>query len=229
MTTIIWITGRAATGKTTVIAALDHALRARGTTPTILCDEHLLLGLVAADTAHRHHYHPHADHRFTFGTGHLFDEAIRAINTELTALVHHGGDAIALVELARGAPGTVDVSYQRALELIDTRLWAHSTVYRLHVPFGTQLHRNHARARCAGHSVPEKVMRELYHRDDPAAFTRAGIRVISLPADAPPAQTAELILANTTSATPVGPSTQHQPPRSTLTRRTRHRRRTGPR
>lgn len=224
MTTIIWITGRAATGKSTVIAAVDHALRTRGSTPTVLCDERILLDLVAADTEHRHHHHPYGDTRFAFHDGHLFDQAVRAINTQLTAMVDRGDDGVVLVELARGVPGPVDVSYQRALELIEPRLWAHSTVYRLHTLFGTQLRRNHARTQRTGRGVPEQVMRSLYHRDDPAAFTRAGIRVLSLPADNTPTHNAELILTNTTtSATPARPTAQHLPHRSMLTRRTRSR------
>lgn len=191
---LIWITGRAAAGKSTVIGHLAARLRERCLHPVIYNDEELLLALVRDDTGHRHHRHPHGDGRLVFTTGDLFDESLRLLNQHLLHELSTPG-ALAIVELARGrhAP-PVDVTYRRAVQLFDRRLWPQSAVFRLDVDVDTQLARNAARRTGTGAGTPEEVMRALYTADDPEAFTAAGIDLHQLPAD-DPVGTADRILA----------------------------------
>lgn len=194
MIRVVWVTGRAGTGKSTLTAALDAQLRARGHAPLVLCDEQLLLDLARADVDHDHHWHPHGDERIAFRDGHLFDEGLRLINTRL--LDHLAGSGLALVELARGrhAP-PIDVTYHRALQLVDRRVWHFSTVLRLDVAFGDQLARNRRRAAGTGRGTPEEIMYSLYSADDPESLTAAGIPVMTLPGLGDAAAGASWILA----------------------------------
>lgn len=190
---LIWITGRAATGKSTVIAALTPALRALGIEATVHSDEAILLHLVADDTDHRHHWHPDGEHRIAWRDGHLFDQSLTLLNTRLLADLDAG--RVAVVELARGQhTPPVDVTYRRALQLLDPRLWATSTVCRLDVDFQTQLDRNTARRTGTGAGTPEPIMRDLYQHDDPDTLDRAGIPYLTLPATNDPATIAGIIL-----------------------------------
>lgn len=190
---LIWVTGRAAAGKSTVIGHLAARLRERQLYPVIYNDEELLLGLVRGDTDHRHHRHPHGDDRLVFTTGHLFDQSLRLLNQHLLHELDIPG-ALAIVELARGRhTPPVDVTYRRAVQLFDPRLWPHSTVFRLEVDVDTQLARNAARHTGTGAGTPEEVMQALYTADDPEAFTAAGIDLHQLPAG-DPADTAARIL-----------------------------------
>lgn len=191
---LIWITGRAAAGKSTVVAELVSLLRARGVHPAVHVDEAILLDLVRADVGHQHHWHPGADHRIAFRSGHLFDESLRVLNRRLVDQADRGG--VAVVELARGChTPPVDVTYRRALDLLDGRLWACSTVFRLAVDFGVQLDRNAARRTGTGHGTPVDVMEALYRADDPESFTRAGVPITELPSSDPPPVNAARVLA----------------------------------
>lgn len=158
MRRIAWITGRSAAGKSTVIAACVAGLRAGSREPLVLSDEELLFQLKEADVEHRHHYHPHGDHRFLFRDGYLFDEGLRRINARLLEASATGSPDIVLVELARGATTAVaDVSYRRALDLVDPQVWAQSLVFYLGVTYSVQVQRNHARS-ITGRATPEPVM-----------------------------------------------------------------------
>ncbi|MGH8896519.1 MAG: hypothetical protein ACRDZ4_05705 [Egibacteraceae bacterium] len=192
----MWVTGRAATGKSTVIAACVARLRADSREPLVLSDEELLLQLQEADVEHRHHYHPHGDHRFLFRDGYLFDQGLRRINARLLEAIASGSSDIVLVELARGAAAPVaDVSYRRALALIDPRVWAQSLVFHLDVSYRLQLQRNRARAIEKASATPAQVMRDLYTHDDHETLTTAGITVHTLPADCPAKEVAAIILS----------------------------------
>ncbi len=85
MTAVVWITGRAATGKSTLLATCLARLRHAGHAPLRLCDEELLFQLKHADTTHAHHYHPYGDRRFLFRDGYLFDEGLRRISAAVLA------------------------------------------------------------------------------------------------------------------------------------------------
>ena len=194
---LIWITGRAAAGKSTVIAHLAAALKQHRRYPVVYNDEDLLLGLVRADTHHHHHEHPGGDpQQIRFTTGHLFDESLRVLNAHLLHEITIPG-AIAIVELARGRhEPPVDLTYRRALQLFDARLWPHSTVFRLDIDVDTQLARNAARHTGTGNGTPDEIMRQLYTADDPQSFIDAGITVHPLLAT-DPAAAAQRILTLT--------------------------------
>jgi hypothetical protein len=185
MTPILWVTGRAATGKTTVVRAVRAELETRGEETTYLCDEALLYQLKADDTDHLHHWHPHHDGRFEFRTGYLFDEGLRRINADLLSFLGRGS-GLAVVELARGGgTSVVDLTYRRALTLVDAQVWSHSTVVRLHADFATQRARNQERIQRTGHGTPEPIMTSLYQNDDPQSLTTAGIPILDVPASGP--------------------------------------------
>lgn len=185
MTRILWITGRAATGKSTLVTELDTRLRAAGVTPYRLCDEDLLLALTSADHQHAHHRHPAGDPaRFVPTSGYLFDQGLRIISRRLLRLIDASAEVV-LVEAARGRSAPVDVSYRRTLDLIDPRVWDHSFVFRLDTPLDVQITRNQQRLARTGHGTPEAILLDLYDQDDPAAFVRAGIPVTTLPTDDP--------------------------------------------
>jgi hypothetical protein len=130
-----------------------------------------------------------------FRTGHLFDEGLRSISRRLTALIEACAADVVLVELARGSPGPpIDVSYQRALNLIDRRVWQCSTVFRLGVPTPTQLERNRVRREYTGRGTPDEVMHNLYADDSPESFVDAGIPVTHLSSSFPPRVTAAQVL-----------------------------------
>ncbi|MGH8903943.1 MAG: hypothetical protein ACRDYA_20270 [Egibacteraceae bacterium] len=195
MRTIAWVTGRAAAGKSTLIAACVTRLRSRGCEPLVLSDEEVLFQLKEADVEHRHHYHPYGDGRFLFRDGYLFDEGLRRINVRLLDAITSGPSDIVLVELARGAAATVaDVSYRRALDLVHPQVWAQSLVFYLDVSYQVQVERNHARVAEKRSVTPEQVMRDLYIRDDHESLTSAGITVHTVPAGCPAKETAAMIL-----------------------------------
>lgn len=190
---LVWITGRAAAGKSTLITELSTQLQARNLIATTYVDETILLDLVRADTDHVHHWHPERTHRIAFRSGRLFDDSLRVLNGHLLSELDRGG--LAIVELARGQHHPpVDVTYRRALDLLDPRLWPHSTVFRLDVDFTAQLHRNTTRSTGTRHGTPDDIMHTLYRDDDPTAFTDAGIPVTTLPASAPPRANAAQVL-----------------------------------
>lgn len=93
---IVWVTGRAAAGKSTVIMACVARLRSCGYEPAVLSDEQLLFRLKETDGKHRHHYHPYGDHRFLFRDGYLFDEGLRWINAWLLKEIATGSPRIVL-------------------------------------------------------------------------------------------------------------------------------------
>lgn len=195
MTKIVWITGRAATGKTTLIIEIEARLRSLGYTVHRLCDEDILFTLKAADTGHEHHWHADGDPaRFRLRSGHLFDEGLRAISADLVKLLNSDRNVIAVVELARGRAEPIDVSYRRALDLIDPRLWACSSVFRLELPFASQATRNEHRAAMGGRTTPQDTLHDLYRDDDPEIFLRAGIWITNLQADTDPSANAAAVL-----------------------------------
>lgn len=182
MTRAIWITGRAATGKSTLIRELTARFEEAGRAPALVSDEEILLGLVRLDVEHRHHSHPHGDHRISFTDGHLFDQGITELGHRVQQHLSAGpGGGPVIVELARGCSAPLDLSYQRALDLLDPRLWARSRVYRLDVPWPVQTTRNHQRLHASGKGPDLAILRQLYRRDDPTPFTAAGITVTTLP------------------------------------------------
>lgn len=195
MTTLVWITGRAATGKSTLLAACLARLRQAGRDPLHLCDEDLLFQLKDADTTHAHHYHPHGDRRFLFHDGYLFDEALRRISNTALSAIQTGSPALVLVELARGsASPPVDLTWRRALDLIDSHIWPHSLVFRLDAPVHVQLDRNRHRTPDRQPHTPEQILRSLYAHDDPDSLTRAGITVHPIPHTIAPDQAALLVI-----------------------------------
>jgi hypothetical protein len=202
MTTVVWITGRAATGKSTLLAACLTKLHHPGQHPLVLCDEELLFQLKTADTAHAHHYHPHGDHRFAFHDGYLFDEGLRRISTTTMAAITAGAPALVLVELARGsARQNIDLTWRHALDLIDPRIWPHSLIFRLDAPLQVQLDRNRHRTPNGQPHTPEQILRGLYADDDPASLGRTGITVHPIAHRIPPEQAASLVVSTLNSAT----------------------------
>jgi Adenylylsulphate kinase len=209
---LIWITGRAAAGKTTLINTLAERLRQHEIDPAVHSDEQILLQLAADDTGHLHHHHPHNDHRIAFHTGHLFDESLRVLNSHLLAALDH--DQTAIVELARGSHHPpIDLTYRHAAHLFDQRLWRHSVVFRLQVDFATQLRRNAHRTTGTGAGTPEEIMARLYRRDDPTGFTAVGIPITTLSAADTPAANATRIISQLRLWPPRGtgrPTDNHQ-------------------
>lgn len=193
MTQLIWITGRAATGKTTLIRELVTRLTEDGSQPLVVSDEEILLRLVRADTEHHHHAHPHGDHRIVFRDGRLFDQGLIELGHRLQDALASASHRLVLVELARGCSAPIDVSYQRALDVLDPGLWDHSHVYRLNVPWPVQASRNNQRLRASGKGPDPSILRQLYRRDDPRPLAAAGIPVTTLP-PANPAYLAQQIL-----------------------------------
>ncbi|RCG19097.1 hypothetical protein DQ384_38110 [Sphaerisporangium album] len=196
MAWVIWVTGPAACGKSTltrtVVELLTHERPEAAV--TVLSDEQLLLEAVAADLGHTHHRHPFGDWRFV-ADGYLFDEGVRRISDRLADLVAADPDAVAVVELARGGHADgVDVTYRHALDLIDPRLWQHSTVVALAVPWPERCRRNLARIRTSGHGTAAEVMEALYRGADPGEWRRAGITAHVLDGRTHPRELARQIL-----------------------------------
>lgn len=196
MTAVIWVTGPAACGKSTLAAQVTKLLRSQQPHRPVelLTDEELLLAAVAADTSHQHHTHPYGDQRF-IADGYLFDDGVRQISARVLRNIAAG--TITVVELARGGhdPGSgVDVTYQRALELIDPSVWPHSTAIALAVPWQVRCSRNLGRARAHGRGTPPEVMTALYQRAQPAEWTAAGITVNILDGQADPSRNAAQVL-----------------------------------
>lgn len=209
MTALVWITGRAATGKSTLLAACLARLRRAGHDPLHLCDEELLFQLKRADTTHAHHYHLHGDGRFLFRDDYLFDEGLRHISTSALAAIQAGSPALVLVELARGsAAPPVDLTWRHALDLIDPRVWPHSLVFRLDAPVQVQLDRNRHRTINGQPHTPEQILRNLYAHDDPDSLIRFGIAVHPIPHTLPPDQAALLVIDTLDSRTPERPGRQ---------------------
>ncbi len=182
-------------GQTTLLATCRARLRQAGHDPLHLCDENLLFQLKGADTTHAHHYHPHGDHRFAFRDGYLFDEGLRRISNTALATIQTGSPTLLLVELARGtAQPPVDVTWRRALELIDPRIWPHSLVFRLEAPVHIQLDRNRHRTTDGQPHTPEQILRSLYANDDPQSLTSAGIGVHPIPHTMAPDQAASQVI-----------------------------------
>jgi hypothetical protein len=194
MTAVVWITGRAATGKSTLLAACLARLRQAGHDPLRLCDEELLFQLKHADTTHAHHYHPYGDRRFLFRDGYLFDEGLRRIGAAVLAVLA-GSPAYVLIELARGsAAPPVDLTWRHALDLIHPRIWPHSLVFRLDAPVQVQLDRNRQRTTDGQPHTPEQILHSLYAQDDHDSLIRAGIAVQPIPHTLPPGQAAWLVI-----------------------------------
>ena len=212
MTRVVWISGRAATGKSTLLAACLARLRHAGHHPLRLCDEELLFQLKHADTTHAHHYHPYGDRRFLFRDGYLFDEGLRRISTRVLTAIQTGSPAIVLVELARGsAAPPVDLTWRHALDLIDPRIWPHSLVFRLDAPVQVQLDRNRQRTSDGQPHTPEQILHSLYAQDDPDSLIRAGIAVQPIPHTLPPGQAASLVISTLDStATSMRPCRDHR-------------------
>ncbi len=195
MTRVVWISGRAATGKSTLLAACLARLRHAGHHPLRLCDEELLFQLKQADTTHTHHYHPHDDRRFLFRDGYLFDEGLRRISTRVLTAIQTGSPAIVLVELARGtAVAPVDLTWHHALDLIHPHVWPHSLVVRLDAPAQVQLDRNRQRTTDGQPHTPEQILHSLYAHNDPDTLAHAGIAVHPIPHTLPPDQAAALVI-----------------------------------
>jgi hypothetical protein len=222
MTTVVWITGRAATGKSTLLAACLTKLHHAGRRPLVLCDEELLFQRKAADTAHAHHYHPHGDDRFAFHDGYLFDEGLRRISTTSLFAIQTESPALVLVELARGsARQNIDLTWRHALDLIDPRIWPHSLVFRLDAPLQVQLDRNRHRSPDGQPHTPEQILRGLYAHDDPQSLSRGGITMHSIPQALPPEEAASLVIGtlNSAIAARVGRHPQRQPQPAAATAR----------
>lgn len=197
MIRFVWITGRAASGKSTLIAEVEAHLRDGRRAVHRLSDEDLLFGLKTADISHEHHWHPDEDPaRFLLRSGHFFDEGVRIISAHLVDLMRADDSSVAIVELARGrAAAPIDVSYRRALELTDQRIWPHSTVFRLVAPFAVQSERNRQRAAApGGRATPAAMLYDLYRDDDPDTLVQAGIPVVGLDGRADPRDNASVVL-----------------------------------
>jgi adenylylsulfate kinase-like enzyme len=86
----MWVTGRAAAGKTTVVEFVRAALTEAGQDPVVLCDEQLLRQLAREDVSHSHHWHPHGDQHIALRDGWLFDEGLRIIGRNVLNVIDHG-------------------------------------------------------------------------------------------------------------------------------------------
>jgi len=166
---LLWVTGRAACGKSTFARIAEEECRKTMIETLSLCDEKFMLQIIEEDKAHEHHYHPYDDERFLFKSNYPFDEGIHRISTQLKQLLQEKPKKplVAIVELARGrCSGIMNFSFERALSLIDPNVIQHSHFYYLHSSWEQQLERNRAREQDGQPHPPEFLLRELYSEDD---------------------------------------------------------------
>lgn len=166
---LLWVTGRAASGKSTFARLAQEECRKAALDTLSLCDEKLMLQIIEEDEAHEHHYHPYDDERFLFKSNYPFDEGIRRISSRLQELLQEKPKQplVTIVELARGrCSGIMNFTFERALQLIDPEVVRHSHFFYLHSDWEQQLARNRARERDGQPHPPDFIMRELYSEDD---------------------------------------------------------------
>lgn len=166
---IIWVTGRAASGKSTFIRIAEEECRDAMLETVFLSDEKFLFQIINEDVTHMHHYHPFDDDRFLFKTNYPFDEGIRRINERLNRILNLELDppVVVLIEMARGrCQDVIDVSFQRAFSLIDPMVIRHSNFFYLKSRWVDQLERNRARQTDGEPHPPDSIMYDLYREDD---------------------------------------------------------------
>jgi hypothetical protein len=167
--TILWATGRAACGKSTFIRIATEECRNVSLDIVSLCDEGLLFQILDEDTDHVHHDHPFGDARFRLKSNYPFDEGIRRISTQLREMIDHppSKPVVALIELARGkVTDILNVSFQRAISLLDPVVITNSHFVYLQSALNEQLERNRIRQQDGQPHPPDAVMESLYGSDD---------------------------------------------------------------
>lgn len=166
---LLWATGRAACGKSTFVRIAEEECRDAMLDTISLCDEKMLFQVLDEDVDHLHHYHPHGDERFLFKSNHPFDEGIRRISSRLKRILEEppAQTIVALVELARGkCNGIMNVTFERAISLIDPLVIQESHFFYLQSGWMDQLERNRAREADGQPHPPDAVMEALYSEDD---------------------------------------------------------------
>jgi dephospho-CoA kinase len=168
-TVLLWVTGRAASGKSTFARIAHKECKKMSLDILSLSDEALLFQIIEEDTLHEHHYHPHNDERFLFHSNYPFDEGIRRINTQLVELLNRKSikPLVAIIELARGKCSDImNLSFKKALSLINEEVIDHSHFYYINTSWEKQLERNKARENDGKPHPPDSIMKDLYSDDD---------------------------------------------------------------
>lgn len=163
----LWVTGQAAAGKSTFLREARAYCEAHGIPARFLNDEAFMLEVLERDTAHAYHEHPYGDERIRLTSNVPFDEGIREINRRLLAAANAGNADPHFIELARGKKdGVLDVTFSRALELIDDEVLGKSTFLYVRSAWSQQLERNRKRASDGKPHPPEEIMENFYSSDD---------------------------------------------------------------
>ena len=112
-----WISGRAASGKSTLVKIATEACSRAGIQTQNLCDEKFMLQIIGEDINHEHHYHPDNDEKFLFKSGYPFNEGIRRISEECKRQLDlaHTKPMVAIIELARGKTEQLWISHFKRL------------------------------------------------------------------------------------------------------------------
>lgn len=164
---VIWISGQAASGKSTVIRELSTLLP----NCRILSDAEEMLRLNQEDVNHLYHSHPHGEGSFLLTSSHHFDTSIRRLVEKLKTET----SKTTFVELARGggAANDIDLSYRRFLEIVPQKIFNSSVFLYIRADWQVRIARNSKRASIPAVNleresffVPAEAMESFFQRDD---------------------------------------------------------------
>lgn len=166
---IVWVTGSAASGKTTFISLLTKKLQIFH---KVLTDAQEMLELNKLDIGHKHHTHPKGEEGFLLTSSYHFDESIRRIVDQIT----QEKEMFFIIEIARGV-GTnakIDLTFRRFIELIPSDVWSRSVLVYFNTPVNIRKDRNNLRRRVGFGSdirresfyVPSSAMEQFFLEDD---------------------------------------------------------------
>jgi len=175
----IFITGLAGSGKTTAVQIIKKQLSKVSIPFLVLSDEEMLFQLHLEDQEELHHYHPVINQEcFLLKDNHFFDEGLSRINKELESINKRRIPVMVLVELARGSKSqALDVTYKRALQIIDKSIIKKSLIIYLETPFDLRMKRNQTRGKNGEHT-PKQIMREIYKTDDISILRNRSLNII---------------------------------------------------
>lgn len=160
---IIFVTGAAASGKSTAVKVAEAYFKEKGITHRLFSDEEEMFKLISADTGNDHHYFPPGKKHFLFKDSFVFDEGLKRINSAILNEISSPTVNAILVEIARGGRSEhVDVTFNRALELLDQKITDRATFVFIQSSFKDRIKRNANRGDGQKEHTPAEVMRSIY-------------------------------------------------------------------
>lgn len=166
---IIWVTGSAASGKTTFIEYFTQKFEFPY---FLLTDAQEMLELNELDSEHKHHIHPKGEEGFLLTSNYHFDESIR----RLVAKSEKELERFLIIEVARGKGSNlqIDLSFKRFLELVSPDIWNRSILIYLKASLDTRKARNDKRRKNNFASgveresfyVPSNALEQFFLEDD---------------------------------------------------------------